>query len=149
MDARSEQCRKCKPSYERTVAHNQKLSALLTGRPKPWLKGRKRPDHAETMREWWTAERKAKMRQRQLKPSARYHGLSSRQAAAIVRSVGKCERCSHDGSKSRLGVHHRNRDKHDQRRENLEVVCHRCHMREHRLEIGWASYHRKRKTIQG
>lgn len=133
MDGRSEQCRKCKPSYKRTAAQKKRMSEMLRGKPKPWLLGRKRPDHAETMRAWWTAARREKMRERQLKPSARYHGLSSRQAVALVRLVGECERCNHDGSRSRLGVHHRNRDKKD-------------HMKEHRMEIGWAVMHQKRRT---
>ena len=125
------------------------MSKLLTGQPKDWLKGRKRPGHAETMREWWNDERREEKRSEMLKrnPDARYHGLSARAAARLVKSVGKCERCNHDGSRSRLEVHHRNRDKKDQRRENLEILCHRCHMRDHAQagETGWDVYH-ARKT---
>jgi 5-methylcytosine-specific restriction endonuclease McrA len=100
------------------------------------------------MKQWWTTERRNRKREEMMKrnPNARYHGLSAKAAAALVRSVGACEACGHDGSKSRLSVHHRNRDKHDHKRKNLQVLCHRCHMKEHRMEIGWAAY-RKKKTL--
>ena len=150
MDGRSSHCRKCKPTYERTPAHKERMSAVLTGKPKPYLRGRPRPDHAETMREWWTSQRREKRAAEMLSrnPNARYHGLSANAAARIVRAAGKCARCNHDGSVSRLGVHHRNRDKRDQSPENLEVLCHRCHMAEHAAagETGWDRYHQRRKT---
>ena len=78
--------------------------------------------------------------------NARYHGLSCKEAARFVHRIGHCERCNHDGSESRLGVHHRDRDKHNQSIGNLEVLCHRCHMQEHAEagETGWQVYHRKR-----
>ena len=135
-------------SYERTEEHRQKMSAALKGKPKPWLKGRKRPGHAETMRKYWTPERREAKRQEMLgrNPDARYHGLSCKSAARLVARIGHCERCQHDGSESRLGCHHQNRDKHDHRLENLEILCHRCHMHEHRNEIGWAAYHAKRRA---
>lgn len=150
MAATSEQCRKCKPSYVRTEDHRRAMSVALSGKPKPHLLGRKRPEHSNAMKAWWTDERREAKRQAMLlrNPNARYHGLSSRSAARLVQRIGRCERCGHDGSESRLGVHHRNRDKHDQQIENLEILCHRCHMQEHAVkgETGWDSYHRKRKT---
>ena len=153
MAATSEKCRKCKPSYRRTDEHRAKMSKLLAGKQKPWLRGRKRPDHAETMREYWTPERREAKRQEMLtrNPNARYHGLSAKGAARLVRRIGRCERCGHDGSDSHLGVHHQNRDKHDHRLENLEILCHRCHMQDHaaRGETGWDSYHQKRRMNQG
>jgi NUMOD3 motif-containing protein len=147
---RMSEARKGKPSYQRTEAWKQAMSDRLKGQPKPYLKGRKRPEHSQLMKDWWTPERRAAMALRLSKPDARYHGLSSRQAAALVASVGHCERCSHDGSESRLGIHHRDRDKHNQARDNLEVLCHRCHMREHAdaQETGWDVYHQKRRTSQ-
>jgi hypothetical protein len=127
------------------------MSSRLTGVAKPHLRGRKRPEHSQMMKGWWTDERRQKKRDEMLlrNPDARYHGLSARAAAMIVREVGKCEQCNHDGSESRLGVHHRNRDKKDQSRKNLQVLCHRCHMRDHAKagETGWDSYWKKRKTI--
>jgi len=124
------------------------MSAVTLGKPKPWLKGKKRPDHSKMMRAWWTPERRAQKRREMMRrnPQARYHGLSAKEAARLVKRIGHCERCQGTGRASRLGVHHRNRNKKDQRPSNLEVLCHRCHMQEHRHEIGWASYHRKRKT---
>lgn len=145
MAAESKACRACSQPYNRTAEHRQAMSNTLNGKPKPWLQGRSRPGHAQTMREWWTEERREAKRAEMLKanPQARYHGLSARDAAAFVKRIGHCERCGHDGSSSRLGVHHRNRDKHDQRLRNLEVLCHQCHMQEHGAagEIG-----RGRKT---
>ena len=100
----------------------------------------------------WTAERKELKRREMLRrnPNARYHGLSAKSAAHLVKRIGHCENCGHDGSRSRLGVHHANRDKHDHSLENLEILCHRCHMQEHAKakETGWDSYHRKRKMNQ-
>lgn len=149
MAAKSQQCRKCKPPYQRTAEHRQKMSEALAGKPKPHLRGRKRPEHSKTMKTYWTPERREAKRQEMLgrNPNARYHGLSAKSAARLVQRIGRCERCDHDGSDSRLGVHHVNRDKRDQRLENLEVLCHRCHMRDHAAagETGWASYHRKRQ----
>jgi len=133
MSAGSERCRKCKPSYLRLDEHKAKLSAALRGKPKPWLRGRKRPDHSEMMKEWWTEDRRQAKREEMLarNPLARYHGLSADGARAIREAAGRCERCGGDGSDSRLDVHHRNGDKSDQRMSNLAILCHRCHMRLH------------------
>src|SRR4051812_15324822 len=100
MDGRSEQCRSCKPSYQRTNAHRQKMSAVLIGQPKPWLKGRKRQKHSRLMKKWWTQTRRKAASHQRSKPSSLYFGLSGRKRAALVQSVGHCERCSHDGSES-------------------------------------------------
>src|SRR5712691_405151 len=102
-------------SYQRTEEHREKMSVLLSGKPKPWLKGRKRPDHAAKMRALWTPERREAKRQEMLKrnPNARYHGLSAKSAARLVRRIAHCERCCGNGQDSRLGIHHKNRDKHD------------------------------------
>ena len=151
MTATAEKCRKCKPTYQRTDATRANLSKSLAGKSKPWMKGKKRPEIGRKIAAWWTPERREAKRQEMLgrNPQARYHGLSAKSAARLVKRIGRCERCAHEGSKSRLGVHHRNRDKHDQRLENLEVLCHRCHMQEHAKagEIGWSRYHQKRKSI--
>lgn len=142
------QCRKCKPTYERTAQSRANMSAAVKGKPKPHLRGRKRPDHARLMREYWTPERREEKKQQMLlkNPEARYHGLSARAAKRIVDEAGKCEACGHDGSQSRLGVHHKDRDKHNQERGNLQVLCHACHMKEHSDagEVGWAARHRRR-----
>ncbi len=153
MAATSEKCRKCKPTYVRTPETKAKMSAAVKGKPKPWLKGRKRPEVGKKIAAWWTEERRAAKSQETLgrNPNARYHGLSAKSAARLVRRIGRCERCQHDGSNSRLGVHHKNRDKHDHRLENIEILCHRCHMQEHARakETGWDVYHSKRKSSRG
>lgn len=58
MSDRSTQCRSCKPPYTRTDDHNAKMSAKQTGKPKLKLRGRKRPDHAVKMREYWADQSK-------------------------------------------------------------------------------------------
>ena len=133
MSALAQQCRACKPTYVRTDESRQKLSQSLKGKPKPWLRGRKRPDHSKTMREWWTPERREAKRQEMLErnPDARYHGLSCRGARRLRQALGNCELCGSDGSDSRLDVHHKNGDKQDQTLSNLTVLCHRCHMNVH------------------
>ncbi len=154
MSARSQMCRACRDRhpYERTPEHREHLSERLSGKPKPWLRGRKRPEHSRKMKEWWTPERRQEKRQEMLgrNPGARYHGLSAKSAARLVARIGRCECCGHDGSESRLDIHHRNRNKRDQRLENLEVLCHRCHMQEHasRGETGFDSMWRKRRSNQ-
>lgn len=40
-------------------------------------------------------------------------------------SKDKCHRC---GTLHQLGIHHKNDDHYDNRVENLEVLCHPCHM---------------------
>lgn len=150
--AESELCRRCRPTYERTPESRAKLSAALKGRRHSYRSGSTRPEIAAKIRDWWTPERKEARRLSLLerKPTARYHGLSSRRAAQLVRDAGRCQRCDHDGSESRLGIHHRDRNKKNQTPENLEVLCHRCHMREHSEhgETGWQHYHQKRKTTR-
>jgi len=148
MSKGATRCRKCKPTYERTDAHRAAMSAALKGKPKPHLRGRKRPAHSKVMREWWTPERREARRQEMLKrnPLARYHGLSCRGARRIREAAGQCEAC---GVTQGLDVYHRNRDKRDQNLGNLVVLCRQCHMKTHAKtgETGWQAYHAKRKTI--
>ncbi len=42
----------------------------------------------------------------------------------------KCERCNYS-KYAILQVHHKNRNRHDNRLENLELVCPNCHYEEH------------------
>jgi len=150
MAAASEKCRKCKPSYQRTPESCARLSAALRGKPKPGLLGKKRPQVGKKIAAWWTPERREAKRIQvmQRNPNARYHGLSAKASKRLVELAGRCEQCQGDGSASRLEVHHKNRNKHDQRIENLGVLCHRCHMQDHAKagETGWDVYWRKRKT---
>jgi len=125
------------------------MSKRLKGQKHEHRSASTRPDVAAKIQSWWTPERREAKRQQMLErnPAARYHGLSAKEAAKIVRSVGYCQRCLGDGSESRLGIHHKDRNKQNQRPSNLEVLCHCCHMQEHRNEIGWAAYHAKRKSV--
>lgn len=54
---RCKPCRKVerttRPTYIRTPETNAKISASVKGKPKPWLKGKKRPDHAAKMKAVW------------------------------------------------------------------------------------------------
>jgi len=149
MAAESQMCRKCKPTYERTPAHKEAMSRLLAGRQMRGVGWSYSKKTRQKMVDVWTDERRAEKSVEVLgrNPNARYHGLSAKSAARLVKRIGECERCQHDGSKSRLDVHHKNRDKHDQSPENLEILCHRCHMREHATagETGWNQYHAKRR----
>lgn len=129
------------------------MSEVTAGKPKPWLQGKKRPEVAEKISEWWTPERREQKRQEMLllNPDARYHGLSCKGARRLRAALGHCENCGSDGSDSRLDVHHRNGDKQDQSLGNLMVLCHRCHMQVHaeRGETGFDAMWRKRKTNPG
>jgi hypothetical protein len=149
MAATSEKCRKCKPTYVRTPETRLKMSRATAGKPKPWLKGRKRLKVGKKIAEWWTDERREAKRQDILaaRPGTRPHKLSSKARAEIREAAGKCSECDHDGSVSRLDVHHVDRDDRNQDPSNLVVLCHRCHMKEHAeaKETGWDSYHRKRR----
>jgi len=135
-------------SYERTPEHRAKMSAAQTGKRHDWRSGSTRPDIAAKIQGWWTPERREAKRQEMLlrNPSARYHGLSAKEAKRIVRSVGRCQRCGHDGSESRLDIHHKDRNKQNQKPSNIEVLCHRCHMQEHAQagETGWDVYHARK-----
>jgi 5-methylcytosine-specific restriction endonuclease McrA len=133
-------------TYERTPEHRALMSERLKGRKHDYRSASTRPEVAARIQAWWTPERREAKRQEMLKrnPQARYHGLSAKAAARLVKAAGCCQECGETGSSSRLGIHHRDRDKRNQDPSNLQVLCHRCHMREHRDEIGWAAYHAKR-----
>src|SRR5262245_35566781 len=53
MSPKAQQCRVCKPTYQRTAETNARMSASLKGKPKPKLKGRKRPGHSRKMKAVW------------------------------------------------------------------------------------------------
>jgi 5-methylcytosine-specific restriction endonuclease McrA len=139
-----------RPGYIRTEDHRQRMSEAQKGKKHDWASGSTRPEVAQKIRDWWTPERREERRLALLerKPDARYHGLSSRRAAEIVRQAGCCTQC--DQTEGRLDIHHIDGDKRNQDPENLTVLCHRCHMKEHakRGETGFDSMWRKRKTTQ-
>jgi len=47
-----------------------------------------------------------------------------------------CERCGYSKYEI-LHVHHKNRDKFDNKLENLELICPNCHYEEHFLAKSW------------
>ena len=70
------------------------MSASLTGKPKPWQKGRKHSAQTKAkMRAFWTPQQREAKRQQELahNPNAIYHGLSARMAKKLREAVGRCE----------------------------------------------------------
>ena len=49
--------------------------------------------------------------------------------------VKKCERCGYSEHPKILGVHHRDRNRNNNKLENLEVLCPNCHSLEHKKHI--------------
>jgi 5-methylcytosine-specific restriction endonuclease McrA len=106
------------------------MSRALEGKRHSYRSASTNPKVARKIAAWWTLERRDQKRQEVLRrnPNARYHGLSAKAAKRLTLAAGRCSRC---GSTGRLDIHHRDRNKKNQAPENLEVLCHRCHMREH------------------
>lgn len=143
-------CRQCVVPYVRTVEWRQNMSRMRKENPARGYGWHHSDKTRQKMKDVWTPERRAAKSKEVLQrnPLARYHGLSAKEAKKIVQAVSHCENCDGDGSESRLGIHHRNRDKHDHSLSNLIVLCHRCHMQEHAKtkETGWDSYHRNQQN---
>lgn len=49
--------------------------------------------------------------------------------------INKCFRCGYDEVKQILGIHHKDRNRHNNRLENLEILCPNCHSIEHHKHI--------------
>ena len=49
--------------------------------------------------------------------------------------ISKCERCGYSEHPEILGVHHKDRNRHNNDLSNLEVLCPICHSLEHRKHI--------------
>jgi len=49
--------------------------------------------------------------------------------------VEKCERCGFDEPKQILGIHHKDRNRHNNELSNLEVLCPNCHSMEHMKHV--------------
>lgn len=139
MSPKASQCRRCKPSYERTDWHRQIAVTAQLGVPKShtWRTGRPpstRPEVAQKIREAWTPEKREEARHRlreQGVPEGTYPGLSHRRRGQIREEAGVCQRC---GAEGRLHTHHRDLTKTNQDRENLLVLCARCHAQQHAAE---------------
>jgi hypothetical protein len=159
MSPSAVQCRKCKPTYERTPEHKEAMSSALAGKPKPHLRGRSRPEVAAKQSAAWTPEMREAARRRGLlaaesrewllriaeslsgdaNPNFQGKGQESPyapgwgrayRAKIQARAAGICEWC---GKKPRgtLDLHHKDfrKDNHDPR--NLAVICRSCHKSAH------------------
>ncbi len=49
--------------------------------------------------------------------------------------LSECNRCGYNKIKNILGVHHKDRDRHNNNMNNLEVLCPNCHSEEHSKHI--------------
>lgn len=49
--------------------------------------------------------------------------------------IDKCNRCGYDENKNILGVHHKDRNRDNNKLENLEILCPNCHSLEHNKHI--------------
>jgi len=142
-------CRNCRQpgSYTRTQATRDRMSRAMKGRQQRGTGWSHSEETKAKMRSKWTPERRARHSQLLLakNPGSRYHGLSARAAKAICEAAGECSRC---GETERLNVHHIDRNKRNQAKANLDVLCCTCHQHEHSdaKETGWAAYWAKRRS---
>ncbi len=148
---------KVRGTYERTDEHKHLMSEVTTGKPKAHRPASERPEVAAKIRESWTEEKREAARTRGLQfaldpewrmkialsvagpnnprwedgravlPYTPGFGAKIRELVA-ERDGHKCVRC---GATRSLCVHHKDFAKHDHRIENLELMCRRCHVREH------------------
>ncbi len=148
-------CRKCKPAYDRTPEHREKMAKALIGKPRPWLFGKKRPKVGRKIAAAWTDEMREEARQRGLlnaenrewltkiaeslsgsaNPNFQNKGQSSPYSPGWgrgyrdrirARAAGVCERCGTRPDYA-LDLHHRDMAKNDHSPENLMVICRSCH----------------------
>jgi HNH endonuclease len=157
MKAESQQCRQCKPTYERTAEHRVKMSSVLQGKPHSWRSASTRPEVADKIRQTWTPEKREAARLRGLAmaadpdwrrrigeavsgarnpnwedgrsqiPYAPGWGRVNRRA--IREQAGhRCQRC---GQQKPLDTHHKDGGKSDHSHENLEALCRKCHKAAH------------------
>jgi len=59
-----------------------------------------------------------------------------RKAMVARGKITECERCGYNSAPHILGVHHKDRDRHNNDLSNLEVLCPTCHSLEHAKHIG-------------
>jgi 5-methylcytosine-specific restriction endonuclease McrA len=136
-------------TYERTPEHRATMSEALKGKRHTYRSASTNPEVAAKIASWWTPERREAKRQEMLarNPNARYHGLSHK-GTKRMKAGRVCQHCQHDGSESRLDIHHIDRNKRNQEASNLLVLCHRCHMQEHARagETGFDRMHQRRRS---
>ena len=49
----------------------------------------------------------------------------------LLKKHGKCNRCGYDENIAAIIVHHKDRDRTNNTKENLEILCANCHYIEH------------------
>ena len=155
MHPTASQCRKCKPSYERTPEHRSLMTSRTVGKPKAYPSASNRPEIAQKIAQAWTPEMREAARLRGLEfaknqewrlrcglpgemnpmwedgrtaiPYAR--GWSRKvKALAWERANGRCEICRSDKPRD---THHIDFGKDNHSLENLQVLCRKCHKRLH------------------
>jgi len=145
--------RRGKPSYERTPDSRAKMSQALKGKKKNYRPASLRPEVAEKIRASWTPERREDARQRGLRFAADpewrrrigesvsgarnpmyQHGNSVIPYAPGWGRVNRRElraaahnRCQNCGAKGLLDIHHLDQAKDNHSRQNLVVLCRKCH----------------------
>lgn len=142
-------------AYERTPEHRARMSERLRGKPKPSMRGRKRPEVGRKIAAAWTPEMKAAAKQRGLmnaenrdwllkiadalsgsnnpnfqdkdnaQPYAPGWGRGYRERIR-ARAAGICERCGKKPDYP-LDLHHKDFSKTNHAPENLAVLCRSCH----------------------
>lgn len=104
---------------------------------------RENPSNVERIREnkrrWYLSEDRTE-KNREIRERRHYDG---KRREALERAGYACERC---GSTDKLVVHHkdgngRGRSLPNNSLDNLEVLCRRCHAREHSTADGWSRNH--------
>ncbi len=146
-----------RPSYIRTEAHRRRMSEKLQGEPKPNLLGKRRPEVAVKIQQWWTPERREAARKRGLAlaadpawrqkigeavsgsrnpmwedgraqiPYAPGWGRVNRRLIR-ARQKGLCGKC---GERKPLDTHHKDGSKSNHATDNLVGLCRRCHKLAH------------------
>lgn len=151
MHPTASQCRKCKPTYDRSDAHRRLMSCRTVGRPKKYLTGGSLPGVADRIRQAWTDEKREAARLRGLcyasDPDWRLRcGLPGEQnpmwedgraqipyargwsrkvkALAWERAGYRCEICQSDTPRD---THHKDFRKDNHSLDNLQVLCRKCH----------------------
>lgn len=154
MSPRASQCRACKPAYERTAEHRDRMKAVLAGKEKPWLRGRKRPEVGKKISAAWTEEKREEARIRGLiaaenqewlvkiaealsgEANPNYQGKGKEspygpgwgrkyRERIRARAKGICEKCGR--KRSKLDLHHKDFRKDNHNPDNLMVICRSCH----------------------
>ena len=151
MHPTATQCRKCKPSYQRSPEHNVQMSIRTTGIPKAGPTGGSLPGVAEKIRQSWTPDRREAARLRGLAlaanqewrlrcgqpgasnpmwedgratiPYARGWTQTAKQQA-WERAGHRCEICQCDKP---CDTHHKDFRKDNHALSNLQVLCRKCH----------------------